>query len=257
MSAQTTFEGSYLGAADKISPQAIMECKICWTPYDPAEGDDSRQISPGTAFRDLPEDWSCPGCSAPAAQFLVREDPGSAAMQAQAALDRRLAALVADFTDVWHSRMKDVPVVNHALHVQAVGFRPFEAGGLGVLIAPWFMNLILLPAADRPTRSALEKEVIRFPSGDYEFLHNSRPMTGPYLACSLFSPMADFSSQMQAVEVAHAVMAELFNADNRAETDRAAEIRALREEELAPPAALQTENGDPTRRHLITGGLAE
>lgn len=29
------FEGSYLGANDKISPQAIMECKICWTPYDP------------------------------------------------------------------------------------------------------------------------------------------------------------------------------------------------------------------------------
>ena len=32
------FEGSFLGASDKISPLAIMECKICWTPYDPAEG---------------------------------------------------------------------------------------------------------------------------------------------------------------------------------------------------------------------------
>ena len=35
------FEGSFLGAADKISPAAVMECKICWTPYDPAEGDDT------------------------------------------------------------------------------------------------------------------------------------------------------------------------------------------------------------------------
>ena len=70
------FEGSYLGAADKISPAAIMECKICWTPYDPAEGDDYRQVEPGTAFRDLPGDWSCPNCSAPKAQFMVLEDPG-------------------------------------------------------------------------------------------------------------------------------------------------------------------------------------
>ena len=44
------FEGSFLGAQDKISKEAIMECKICWTPYDPAEGDDYRQIDPGTAF---------------------------------------------------------------------------------------------------------------------------------------------------------------------------------------------------------------
>ena len=51
-----SFEGSYLGAADRISRQAIMECKICWTPYDPAEGDEFRQIDPGTPFSELPED---------------------------------------------------------------------------------------------------------------------------------------------------------------------------------------------------------
>ncbi len=253
----TTFEGSYLGASDKISPLAIMECKICWTPYDPAEGDDTRQISPGTAFRDLPEDWTCPGCSAPAAQFLVREDPGSEEMQLQAEVDRRTAALVADFTDVWHAKMKDVPIVNHALHVQAVGFRPYEGGALGVLIAPWFMNLIYLPGPDRPVLGALEKEVIRFPSGEYEFIHNSRPMVGPYLACSLFSPMGDFTSQMQAAEVGRAVLGGLSRAEHRAETDRAAEIRAAREAELAPPPAVEEADEAPTRRRLITGGLSE
>ena len=45
-----SFEGSYLGANDRISEQAIMECKICWTPYEPAEGDDTRQVEPGTPF---------------------------------------------------------------------------------------------------------------------------------------------------------------------------------------------------------------
>ena len=41
-----SFEGSYLGANDRISDQAIMECKICWTPYDPAEGSTCRVSSP-------------------------------------------------------------------------------------------------------------------------------------------------------------------------------------------------------------------
>ncbi len=259
------FEGSYLGAADRISRRAVMECKICWTPYDPAEGDDTRQILPGTAFVDLPEDWTCPGCTAPKAQFLVREDPGAAEAAILTAIDRRTAALVADFTEVFNSRMRDLPMVNAALHVEAVGFRPWEGGALGVLVAPWFMNLVLLPGPDRPVLATGEKEVIGFPSGDYEFLHNSREMTGPYLACSLFSPMGDFSSQLQAVDVARAVMGELFRQENRAETDRAAEIRARAEAGLAGAAETDGEHGadapdaeagaEPSRRRLITGGL--
>ena len=252
------FEGSYLGASDKISPLAIMECKICWTPYDPAEGDDTRQVLPGTPFLSLPEDWSCPGCSAPKAQFLVREDPGAEGARVAAAMAEATRRLVSDFAEVFHSKMRDVPLVNHALHVEAVGFVPHEEGFLGVLVAPWFMNLILLPKAGRPSLRAGEKEVLRFASGDYEFLHNARPETGPYLACSLFSPMADFTSQLQAVEVARAVMAELFKAENRAETDRSAEIRATREAEMAMAVEGEgeAEVAQPTRRAVLTGGLA-
>ena len=29
---------------------------------DPAEGDSFRGIIPGTRFRDLPDDWTCPSC---------------------------------------------------------------------------------------------------------------------------------------------------------------------------------------------------
>jgi [NiFe] hydrogenase assembly HybE family chaperone len=229
-----------------------MECKICWTPYDPAEGDDTRQVLPGTPFLDLPDDWACPGCNAPKAQFLVREDPGAESTAVLAEMARRTSALVADFTEIFNARMRDLPMVNHALHVQAVGFEPHEGGFLGVLVAPWFLNLIFLPPEDRPVLNPGEKEVIAFASGDYEFLHNTREMVGPYLACSLFSPMGDFTSQLQAVEVGRAVMSELFKPDNRAETDRSAEIRAMAESAAAPPPALDLE---PTRRRLVTGGL--
>lgn len=246
------FEGSYLGASDKISPAAIMECKICWTPYDPAEGDDTRQIGPGTAFLDLPDDWTCPGCSAPRAQFLVREDPGAPSAALMAEMEARTKALVADFTEVFHAKMRDLPMVNQALHVQAVGFQPHEGGFLGVLIAPWFMNLVFLPGAARATLKTGAKEVLELPSGPYEFMHANREMVGPYMACALFSPMGDFTSQLQAVDVARAAMVELFKSENRAETDRSADIRALRESERAPPPV---EESTPSRRQLLTGGL--
>jgi hypothetical protein len=71
--------------------------------------------------------------------------------------------------------------------------------------------------------------------------------------------MGDFSTQMQAQEVARAVMVALFDEGNRAETDRAADIRAEREAALA-----QVEEDDvpiltdvPTRRAVISGGLAD
>ncbi len=38
-------------------------CTICGYVYDPAAGDPDRGIEPGTAFEDLPEDWTCPLCA--------------------------------------------------------------------------------------------------------------------------------------------------------------------------------------------------
>lgn len=148
--------------------------------------------------------------------------------------------------------MRDVPMVNHALHVQAVDFRLGEGGFLGILVAPWFMNPVFLPPDSRAARAPTVKEVIGFPSGDYEFLHNTRELTGPYLACSLFSPRGDFTSQLQAVDVARALMVELFKPENRAETDRATEIRAARKAELAPPPM---PDSAPSRRSLNIGGI--
>lgn len=261
------FEGSYLGANDRISAQAVMECKICWTLYDPAEGDEFRQILPGTPFAALPDDWHCPNCDAPKAQFIVQSDPGAPALAEEARISAQVGALLADFREIWHSKMRDVPLVNKALAIEAVGFRAHQGRGLGVLISPWFMNLVLLPAAGEDWSSLTPgaKETLVFPSGSYEFIHNRREMVGGYKACALFSAMGDFSSQLQAREVAQAVMAELFRAENRAETDRAAEIRATREAELAALEAAEVEKAEaeapsplaqPSRRALISAGLA-
>jgi rubredoxin len=37
-------------------------CIPCDYIYDPALGDPANGIAPGTAFENLPDDWTCPGC---------------------------------------------------------------------------------------------------------------------------------------------------------------------------------------------------
>lgn len=40
----------------------VYVCCACGYEYDPAVGDPDNGIQPGTAFEDLPEDWTCPIC---------------------------------------------------------------------------------------------------------------------------------------------------------------------------------------------------
>ncbi|ABC76945.1 ferric-chelate reductase / Rubredoxin [Syntrophus aciditrophicus SB] len=44
-------------------------CTICGYVYDPEQGDPESGIAPGTAFEDLPDDWTCPICGADKSQF--------------------------------------------------------------------------------------------------------------------------------------------------------------------------------------------
>ena len=48
-------------------------CTVCGYIYDPAVGDDTQEIKPGTAFEDIPETWRCPVCGVPKSDF-VKED---------------------------------------------------------------------------------------------------------------------------------------------------------------------------------------
>jgi rubredoxin len=45
-------------------------CEVCDYVYDPAEGDPDNDISPGTAFEDLPDDWECPVCGVGKDEFV-------------------------------------------------------------------------------------------------------------------------------------------------------------------------------------------
>lgn len=60
-----------IGPLGPLGPTTRFECRICWTVYDPAEGDPVWQVPPGTPFADLPPHWTCPQCCATRDQFMV------------------------------------------------------------------------------------------------------------------------------------------------------------------------------------------
>jgi len=118
------------------------------------------------------------------------------------------------FARIDRERMHDVPLCNRALDVEPVGFRLWEGLWVGVVITPWSMNLMVLPAGNEdfaPLRVGQETEWA-FPSGAYPFMGNQEPGLGEYHYCSLFSPMDAFIDQAVAREVAEASLNELFTA---------------------------------------------
>jgi len=48
-------------------------CDVCGYVYDPADGDPDNGVKPGTAFKDLPDDWECPVCGASKDDFSKEE----------------------------------------------------------------------------------------------------------------------------------------------------------------------------------------
>ncbi len=109
-------------------------------------------------------------------------------------------------------RMADVPILNASLEVEAVGFREWEGQCLGVLITPWFMNLMLLPLdADEPTdvQHSGDTSTVSFPAAEFEFIYGEESGIGGYRMCSLFSPVFEFEDHAAAVATAESVLEQL------------------------------------------------
>ena len=148
-------------------------------------------------------------------------------------LDARVRALVALYRDIAVTRMRGLPLLNPALQVQGVGFElvsataagpagalppsgaqavaaPEQAAAVGILITPWFMNLVWLPLQRLDAATHVGSKMTRHVGQEcFEFIGAHEDGFGGYEACSLFSPVFEFQSQQAAVETARAVLATL------------------------------------------------
>ena len=119
--------------------------------------------------------------------------------------------LVERFRSIHDELMQGMPFVHPHLEVEAVGFSPWEEHELGVLIAPWFMNLVLLPCSTHYDGLPQGQEVgFRFPSGPCDFAVNQDEIVGTYLSAVLFRTVINFPSQSFAREVALEALKSLF-----------------------------------------------
>lgn len=127
---------------------------------------------------------------------------------------RRGAALAARFAHIAQTRMQGIPLLHPGLSVEAVGFSAAAGGAVGVLVTPWFMNLVWMPLDDGAEVAApgcTREHVLggeRFP-----FIGAHEDGLGAFEACSLFSPMDAFADQDGAVATARAVLEHLRAAD--------------------------------------------
>lgn len=154
------------------------------------------------------------------------------------------ALIAAAFRRIEQERMAGIAIVNPALRVEVVGLLSWQGCPLAILITPWCMNLILLPAVEEDGSAAQERRFYRFPSGDFAFLRGREPEIGEYHSCALFSPMAQFADQESARAVAEAALAALFMPASATRPERPAD-------DDAPPAEARL-----SRRGFLSGRLS-
>lgn len=163
-------------------------------------------------------------------------------------IESRVAELVDQFRRIGTAQMRDLPIYNARLDVEAVGFQAIGERWIGVLITPWFMSAILLPqvktALDAQLMGQKSQEVL--PAAAYAFVNGGVETVGSYKSLPLHSPMGAFESQECARREAHARL--------RALLTPAAELPkpAPASREVPPQSP-----GDPSRRAFLFGHARE
>ncbi len=119
--------------------------------------------------------------------------------------------LVEHFKMVNRERMVGLPLCNPALEVEAIGFREFEDHLLGILITPWFINLVLLSETDAwQDWQQGSKSEWSLPAGPHEFTTSRDDNFQAHLTAVLFRTVQDFPDQETARLIAEEVLEQLF-----------------------------------------------
>ena len=128
-------------------------------------------------------------------------------------LDRACESLLDGYRAVAAGDMSALPGFNPELTLETVGFREWEGHGLGVLIAPWFMNLILLPGPEDDWTEVDPREGCEWKLPTELIVFHPCELAGPglHLTAPLFTDLSGFPDQATARAVAREVMHQLFD----------------------------------------------
>lgn len=153
------------------------------------------------------------------------------------------------YQQILEDSMQGLPVVNAALNVEAIDFIEWQGHWLGILLTPWFMNLLVIPKLGSPwpeMNSAKGNEIkLAFPQGDYTFKPRDDEGFGPYLCCSLASPVHEWKSHPEARNTARDVLRLI-----KTIPVRQIEVETINTEREACPAS----DCEVSRRAFLSGG---
>lgn len=98
--------------------------------------------------------------------------------------------------------------VNPALTCAAVGFSRYRGDWIGVLITPWFMDILLLPGGgdlwgDIPVG---QRRYVELPRGTVPFTAAADPEIGPYQHSPLVAPVSALTDMATALDLAAVAM---------------------------------------------------
>ena len=131
----------------------------------------------------------------PAPTQARRDDPG--------------AFLEAHYRQIWATQRAALPSPNPCLQVAAIGFSRVDGDWLGVMVTPWFLNLMLLPGGgnlwgDIP---AGQRRYLELACGTVHFVADDDPDIGPYQYSSLLAPVTSLADMAAARQVAQDALA--------------------------------------------------
>ncbi|MBF6057677.1 MULTISPECIES: [NiFe]-hydrogenase assembly chaperone HybE [Thiomicrorhabdus] len=124
------------------------------------------------------------------------------------------------FEKVYQGSMKELPIVNTRLSVGFASLKEICTNiYLGAMVSPWFVNLIFKIVDEEGTdrhhqlyKAGLgETVLVKFPSGDYEFIVNHEAELGYFYTCSLVSDTHVFENQEVAVSLADQCLRLVFD----------------------------------------------
>jgi [NiFe] hydrogenase assembly HybE family chaperone len=140
----------------------------------------------------------------------------------------------ATFRRIQTERMTGLPLLNPILEVAAVGFERKGDEWRGMLVTPWCINLLLLPATpDWMFPKSHERVFREYPAGTFGFLGNREDELGDYLICPLFHDMKQFADQATAVLTARASLIALDLAPGQGEAEEPAPSSSSRRKFLS------------------------
>ncbi|BAM91824.1 hydrogenase expression/formation protein HupJ [Bradyrhizobium oligotrophicum S58] len=123
------------------------------------------------------------------------------------------------YREIGARAMRELPIYHDALDVEAIGFSDVDGRTLGIVITPWFMNVVT-PAVQGAAGSVVK---IGLPAGSFEFTIGDVAGIGRIASCSLFSPMFEFEDMAAARATAEAALTALMTApEDEPSSERAA-----------------------------------